>query len=305
MKKENSPEETFLSDWMAGKLSDEQLQELVSKVDFIAYKKLKHSMQTLQLSDPDMQRNYAAIKEKRIAALNNQKPTKVFSLYRYAAIAATIVLLFGLFQLFIYTNTIVTDFGASTKVALNDNSHVTLNAKSKLTYPNFFKYHRSLQLEGEAYFEVEKGSTFIVETPQGKVEVVGTKFNVIARPAFFEVICFEGKVKVSTTTQTKIITRGNAVRFYQNQIETWKETTSQKPLWITGESSFKNLPLQLVINQFQYQYHCNVTYPLALQHIRFSGSFSNKDVAIALQSICIPLHLNYVKTKTGEIRISE
>ena len=198
-----------------------------------------------------------------------------------------------------------TGIGHTAEVVLSDNSQVTMNAQSKLTYYNFFKYRRTLKLEGEAFFEVAKGSTFTVETPQGNVEVVGTKFNVIARPDFFEVVCYEGKVKVCKANQTRLLTHGDAVRFYQNRIETWNESTTPKPLWISGESSFKNLPLQYVIDQFQNQYKSKVQYPIPLQHIRFTGSFTNQDIDVALQSICIPLHLNYTKTKTGEILISE
>ena len=137
------------------------------------------------------------------------------------------------------------------------------------------------------------------------VEFCSDNFNMIARPDFFEVICYEGKVKVFKANKTVLLTHGDAIRFYQNKIETWNESTTPKPSWVSGESSFKNLPLQYVIDQFRNQYESKVQYPKPLQHIRFTGSFTNKDIDVALQSICIPLHLNYTKTKTGEILISE
>lgn len=301
--KENSANDTFLSDWMAGKLSDHQLKELVTETDFIAYQKLRDTLRNYQVPNPDMERNYAAIKAKRIAKLD-QKPTKVFPLFRYAAIAAMMVLLFGLFQLFVFSNSITTDFGKTASITLADNSHVTLNAKSDLSYPSFFRYNRTLKLKGEAFFEVEKGNTFTVETEQGKVEVVGTKFNVIARPDFFEVICYEGKVNVISGTTATLLTHGDAIRFYHHKSETWKENNTPKPTWIAGESTFKNLPLEFVIHQLQEQYNYKVQYPNALKSIRCSGSFTHQDLETALQSICIPLQLKHT-ANTREIIISE
>lgn len=301
---DNKPNDTFLSDWMAGKISDEQLQQLVSATDFLAYQKLKNSLDNLQLSNPDLDAHFAAIKAKRIAKYEEQ-PVKVFPLFRYVTVAAAFALLFGLYQLFIFSNTIATDFGKTAVVALNDNSKVTLNAKSKVAFPTLFKYNRTIQLEGEAFFEVTKGNAFKVETAQGEVQVLGTKFNVIARPNFFEVVCVEGKVKVSTATKTEILTRGDAIRFYENTAEKWHESQQKKPLWINGESTFKNAPLQFVIDQFKNQYNCEVEYPSAFAKTKFSGSFTNKNGNTALQSICIPLNLKYTKTGSGKIIISE
>ena len=50
----NNENETFLSDWLDNKISDSQLQQLVSESDYLAYKKLKESLDALQVSNPDM-----------------------------------------------------------------------------------------------------------------------------------------------------------------------------------------------------------------------------------------------------------
>ncbi len=300
----NNENETFLSDWLDNKISDSQLQQLVSESDYLAYKKLKESLDALQVSNPDMDQNYAAIKEKKIAKLN-QKPAKVLPLYRYVAVAASLLLFFGLYQLFIFSNTLTTDFGTTLSANLTDNSRVTLNAKSKVAYPNFFKYNRTLKLQGEAYFEVQKGDTFTVETSQGNVTVLGTKFNVIAMPNYFEVHCYEGKVKVTSSNSVTILTHGDIIRFYDNKRETWEENDSQIPLWLTGESTFKNVPLHFVLEQFQKQYNFKMNYPKTVENIKFTGSFTHKNIEVALQSICIPMQLKYTKTNAKTIVLSE
>lgn len=69
---------------------------------------------------------------------------------------------------------------------LTDGTVVWLNAGSTLRYAdNFNAKNRVVELEGEAYFEVEKQSDktpFLVKTGCYDVVVKGTKFNVTSYP---------------------------------------------------------------------------------------------------------------------------
>ncbi|WP_298223745.1 FecR domain-containing protein [Flavobacterium sp.] len=301
---ENKANETFLSDWMSGKITDEQLKALVTESDFNAYRKLKFSLQSVALSEPDMSKNFASIQQK-ISNKKQRKKSKVLSLYTYAAIAASLLLFFGLYHLLSFSNTFESDYGKTATLVLSDHSQVTLNAHSKMSYPTLFEYRRNLKLEGEAYFKVAKGSTFTVETSQGKVQVLGTQFNVIAHQDYFEVHCFEGKVKVTTPITSQILTHGKSMQVFKGKIEIWEDEAYQKPTWINAESSFRNTPLQVVIAQFQNQYQSKVVFQESLTDVRFTGSFTHQNIETALQSICLPMHLHYTKTTSGTIRISE
>jgi transmembrane sensor len=296
--------ETYLSDWLAGKISDEQLEQLVGETDFLAYQKLKNSLGNYTVSSPDMEQNFSAVKRK-FEAQKSRKEIKVFPLWRYVSIAAAVLLFFGLFQLFYFSNVRETDFGATQIVALPDNSQVTLNAKSKLSYANLFRYNRTLELEGEAFFEVEKGSTFKVKTALGCVTVLGTKFDVNAHKDYFEVICYEGKVRVEAKGKIAILTPSESIRFYDHTVENRAAATEPKPSWINGETTFKNVPMQYVLNQFRNQYNVTIDYPKTVENVKFTGTFTHKNKAVALKSICIPLHLKYSEDSTGKIIISE
>lgn len=79
----------------------------------------------------------------------------------------------------------------TTQVAeLPDGSTVELNSGSTLAYPRRFAAwpglsddRRVVRLEGEAFFEVVRSDRpFVVETFNARVEVLGTRFNVRARP---------------------------------------------------------------------------------------------------------------------------
>lgn len=300
MEKEN---ETFLADWLAGRLTDAQLRTKVSAEDFHAYLKLKESLAMLELPTPDLDANFASVKAKKAAALDKKHRPKVVRLYTYVAVAASVLALIGLYNFFVFSNVTATGFGDRRELALTDYSKVRLNAKSSVAYPNLFALNRTLTLDGEAYFEVTKGQRFTVETAQGSVTVLGTKFNVLVRDGVFEVTCFEGKVKVCHNDQTAILMPGNAIRFYDEQPENWK-TSAQKPGWAQHESSFRNMPFLAVLSALENQYGVAIDCPEAAKDIRFTGTFTHQNLDTALQSVCVPMQLKPIKTN-GKIVLSE
>lgn len=296
-------QETYLSDWLSGKITDEELLQFVTESDFNAYRKLRFSLQSIDLGPPDLDRNFNAIQDK--IALKTQQQSKVRRLYVYTSLAAALLVLFGLYHLLAFSNTVQTSYGKQQTLALTDGSEVVLNANSSVSYPTFFSYNRNLKLCGQAYFKVAKGSTFTVETAQGKVQVLGTQFDVLVQKDFLEVHCFEGKVSVTTSTATKVLTHGESLRFFNQTAETWQDLTHTKSSWIDGETSFKNAPMQAVIAQFESQYHYKVGFPKSLANVRFTGSFTNDNWQVALQSICLPLQLKFEQTNSETIHISE
>ncbi len=78
--------------------------------------------------------------------------------------------------------TIEAPIGSRSHVKLPDGSSVWLNAGSKLTYSNDFNIHsRHINLEGEAFFEVEKQENpFLVHVMDLSLRVLGTSFNIKA-----------------------------------------------------------------------------------------------------------------------------
>ncbi|HEX8561623.1 MAG TPA: FecR domain-containing protein [Flavobacterium sp.] len=302
--KDNNNFGTYLADWLAGNLTDEQLRQLVPEDDFAAYMQIRSSVASCKPEDPDMEANYAKIREK-IAEGRHRKPTIIRKWYPLVAVAAAVGLMFGLYQLLVFSDSAKAGVGITTSVTLADNSVVTLNSNSGISYPSMFTYNRSLKLDGEAFFKVQKGSTFCVKTDYGDVQVLGTQFNVIARAGFFEVVCYEGRVKVSKRNEEFMLAKGDAVRFSGEKPEIWKEDRLQQPTWLMGESTFKNVPLYMVLNQLENQYGYKLQYPQHLKHTRFSGAFSNKDLTTALLSVCLPLNLKYHIGESQTIIISE
>lgn len=111
------------------------------------------------------------------------------------------------------------------------------------------------------------------------------------RTNYFEVQCYEGKVRVSVNGAETILTAGNSFRI-ANGVVTKPATTLLFPSWIKNKSSFKSVPLAEVLAEFERQY--NVTIETQVDTtLLFSGAFVHDNKKVALQSISIPFNLEY------------
>jgi len=298
-KNTNIDDNVFLNDWLVGKISDTQLKEKVSSKDFIIFKKIKTSISLLEEFETPLDNTLLSIKKKRdtITKTPPQK-RKVISLYtKWAISIAAVFLIFLGITNFLPSNTVVINSGLENpkEFALLDDSKVILNNNSTIEYDSksWDKDNRVLFLKGEAYFEVKKGSTFTVNTDFGNVTVVGTRFSVNVKDSHLDVICFEGKVKVSNDYNSLLLTPGNAV-ILTNKNKTERVTANLSPVWISGEISFKNTPLKQVIDSLELQYNVTFDRSTINQSLVYTGSFTNRDLKIALATVFKPMNIKYV-----------
>ncbi|WP_425077014.1 FecR family protein [Psychroserpens sp. S379A] len=300
----NNENDTFLAQWLAGELSDAELKTLVSESDYKSFLKLKKGLVAYEALEASTEPSFEKIQEK--IALKKRKVRRLNSNPWFIGIAASIVLFIGLFS--ILGNdvvTIETSFGEQKTIALLDGSEVIINSKSTLTYnEDDWKENRTLTLDGEAYFKVKKGSTFTVETANGKVQVLGTQFNVNTVEDLFEVVCFEGKVSVQTNDESFILRPTNSVRRINgNTIEQWN-VTNVNPSWIYGESSFKSVPIKYVISALESQYNIQIHSNAIDENILYTGSFTHKNLNTALKTVFKSLQIQYFEKEKGNIYLN-
>jgi len=113
-------------------------------------------------------------------------------------------------------------------------------------------------LEGEAYFEVEKGAEFRVETSFGQVRVLGTRFNVSTRNNRLEVVCFEGRVEVnnSDASQKEILTAGESLQIEAGDIQNLDAVSVEQayPSWLEGIYSAQDISIKEALAAFERIY---------------------------------------------------
>ena len=301
----NREENYFLAQWIEGKLTDEELKTLVSEEEFKTYIHMRAGLEIYDALERPMDVNFRAIQEK----VATNKSGKVRHLKRYWAvsIAASLVLLVGLFSIFSKGNTVVeTSYAEQKVITLLDGSEAVLNAKSKISYDaSSWNENRTLVLQGEAYFKVKKGSAFTVKTDHGSIEVLGTQFNVNSVSDFFEVVCYEGKVRVDNEQKEYVLLPQTSFRRINgNEVEQW-ESKREFPTWTVGESSFKSVPLTYVISALERQYQISFDSSTIDSSMLFTGSFSNKDLSIALPSVFKTMRIRYLKNDSNVFVLSD
>ena len=217
-------------------------------------------------------------------------------LRKFWRLAAAIAVIFIASYFYISTldESVSTQYAERSEVRLPDNSEIILNADSRITYSekNWDK-ERNISLRGEAFFKVAKGQKFTVATNDGLVTVLGTQFNVENRKGFFEVTCYEGLVSVIFNGEETKLPAGNSFIAINGSVLKTESPVNTTPSWMSSESTFKSIPLNYVLDEFERQYNIEVkTENVNLEQL-FTGSFSNTNINLALQSISTPSQIKY------------
>lgn len=283
---------SFLARWAENKLTEDELLEFKETAAYKDFQRIDTIAQQFKAPPANKVKALEKVKEQI------QVKKKVVSLkpYWYAA-AASIVILFGLFRFLNSTVSYTTPNGSTLlAVTLPDGSKVQLNAGSELTHKRFFwKNNRALQLQGEAYFEVEKGETFSVATSYGTVSVLGTKFNVKARKNNFDLNCFEGAVRFDqkNTDTYKVLYKNDRISIINNTKIIEEKSSQNIPHWIQKISIFKEQPLRTVLDELSIQYNVQFISENTDLNRLFSGSFIHDNVEVALKTTLIPMGISY------------
>jgi ferric-dicitrate binding protein FerR (iron transport regulator) len=177
-----------------------------------------------------------------------------------------------------YTVTEEAARGEHAEVRLPDRSMVTLNAESKLSYkPLEWFISRRVTLEGEACFEVKPGSRFSVRSGSRRVNVLGTAFNVYARPGKYCVTCLAGQVEVCAGKEAVALTPGMRATWRGRAAEVSREAVFTRTAgWMQGKFEFVETPLPEVVAEVERQYDIHVLSGFRPDHL-YTGNFAKTE----------------------------
>ncbi|SEW43332.1 FecR family protein [Chitinophaga sp. YR573] len=176
-------------------------------------------------------------------------------------------------------NTISVPRGGQYAIILSDGSKVMLNAASSLKYPaTFIGKERSVELTGEAYFEVvhNKAQPFKVVSNGQEVAVLGTHFNINAYTDEdnTKTTLLEGSVKVSNATGYKIITPGEQTILQNKSFIIRVVNAEQEVAWKDGYFRFNNEKIESIMRKLSRWYNIDVKYSGRVPVENFYGKIS-------------------------------
>ncbi len=204
-------------------------------------------------------------------------------------------------------NTIIVPSKHSYKATLPDGSIVTLNANSRLEFPsNFSATERKVSLYGEAYFEVNKGSTpFIVSSCGTTVMVYGTKFNVRAVDSTkVETVLVSGSVGVTNDTiknYRMLVPNQRAQLSASSQIVEVDSVNAHEYIeWLGGSFNYTNRSFDMILRDLASWYGVtfNVEANIVPSDVKLT-LFTPKSDSITEVIDVIELISNYIFIREG------
>jgi len=292
--------DNILALWMSGKLSESELDELKKEKDFDQFKRIVDAFDNLQTPNYDSEKVWQNIKAAKL-----KKKRIRFIINRISAVAASIVIIMGIYLTFNNNTNIKTLACQKKTIQLPDGSQVIMNAISEINYnAKNWEKKRTLFMTGEAFFKVKKGSKFTVNTNHGSVEVLGTSFNIFDRENI-EVTCFTGKVKVTSVENKEILLLPNdKIRIDNKKVVKVKSEEITNPSWISGESRFQNAKITRVINELERQFDIKIDASNIKEHL-FTGTFPHSDKELALKVVFDPLEIEFSSLTNNKIVLKE
>jgi len=203
-------------------------------------------------------------------------------------------------------NTIETPKGGKYHIILPDGSNIWLNAASSLRFPAAFTgKERSVELKGEAYFEIAKNKNipFRVHTDDINILVTGTQFNVMAYKDenYSTTTLVEGSVEVRNSSQNISLVPGEqAINKTGNSLSKKEVDIEGAIAWKNGLFRFNNSDIQYVMRQISRWYDVSVEYQGKIPHNHFGGYISRDS---KLSQVIKMLELSGVKFSVEDKKI--
>ena len=269
-------------------------------------KQEKELFSQLKLNYTKSKADVWATLEKTIAqdqtALKKKTLTNRLVWIKYASAASIIIAIgLGLFAR-LYTTTIDASTGQSSQHILPDGSIVYLNAETSINYhPYWWIFNREVELQGEAFFEVEKGETFSVVSEMAIVEVIGTSFNIYNRSNKFAVYCKTGRVAVRYKHSNEIMLTPEQYVSSNEETNTLQLrddiNTDQVMSWRLNKFLYNITPITKVFEDFERHYGIRIETEIEnLEELQYTGLFM-RDIGAqkALDIVSFTFELNVEK----------
>ena len=161
-------------------------------------------------------------------------------------------------------NVLTTPSNATAEVILSDGTVVTVNAGSKLVYPQTFSgATREVELQGEAYFKVhhDAGHPFVVKANGITTQVLGTEFNVRSRSRKdTHVTLLKGSILVSSVSMAKRLIPGEDACLKDGCLSVRSVDTEEFTAWKNGEFYFDNETLLDIAKEIGKWYNVSVIF---------------------------------------------
>ena len=199
--------------------------------------------------------------------------------------------------------------GQYLSLKLADGTTVWLNAGTRIEYPSVFAGdERRVTISGEAMFDVAHNDAlpFIVETFACDVEVLGTKFNVVAdkQSNIFSTSLLRGSVKVTNkllSDEYYILKVNESVDLIDGRLSLSQIDGHEEFIWTKGLINFNGLTFRELMAKFEKSFGVEII--IASNHIPIINYNRGKvRISDGIESALSLLQLNSNFTYTRDLK---
>ncbi|MDR8013962.1 FecR family protein [Ectopseudomonas guguanensis] len=190
--------------------------------------------------------------------------------------------------------------GEQRDLLLADRSQIRLNSRSALDVAFDDDERRLVLLSGEILIQTAKGDArpFVVETAQGRLRALGTRFLVRRDGDATELIVLQSAVAARplSAAQERVIQSGEQVRMDSRHLGDSSLAPIGADAWSRGMLVADNLPLQRLIDQLGEYRSGYLGLDPSLAGLRISGSFPlhDSDKALAALPPSLPVRIEQI-----------
>lgn len=188
--------------------------------------------------------------------------------------------------------------GESRDVVLADGTRVWLNTASAFNqhYTSDIRY--LTLLTGEILIETASDTLrpFVVETPQGRLRALGTRFTVRLDDAETYLAVYDGRVEVQNHSgKQQLVNAGEQLRFTPKIVSNNEPADPAREAWRHGMLVAQDMPLLEVVKELRRYRKGHLGVAPEVAELRVFGNFplSNTDTTLEMLTNVLPIQIHY------------
>lgn len=195
-----------------------------------------------------------------------------------------------------------TALGSSKTITLTDGSKVSLDTDSAFNVEYTAELRRLQLVCGEIYIETAEDNSgthrpFVVDSQEGRVRALGTRFSVRQLSGNSQVSVFADAVEIQPNkpgSNKQILHAGQTTGFTEERIDAPAAVNDDRPAWTQGILLADNMPLSEFLLQLNRYRHGYITCDPRIAGLRIVGSFplNDTDRVLSMLAETLPVKIS-------------
>ena len=186
----------------------------------------------------------------------------------------------------------VTGIGEQRTLVLADGSQLMLNTDTRVD-TDYAPHHRLIRLhDGEILVQSapdprRPSRPLLVDTPEGRIQALGTRFTVRRDAGQTRVTVLADTVRVTSANHPdgRLVQQGEEIRFTERALPPTRPAPASAASWVTGKLMVVDMPLRALLAELGRYRRGHLACSDAVAGLRVSGTFPLADTDRALSVI--------------------